>query len=120
MIKLKDNVELRLFLNEISKLQKSYIDTEEICYPKISLYLAAKHKIFFKNLLTHPLILVSRSVFEERIVVNEKELVNLLQEVIEYEFLVSENLLPKERDKVIKLHKKLKSKNLLNATTSVE
>src|SRR5258708_4387211 len=54
------------FLREMKKKQKEVESEEVTIYPKISLYTALKHKIFFINLLLHPEILIKKKFYQEK------------------------------------------------------
>lgn len=118
MIKIKDEKvkdELVTFLKGIRVRQEELSDTEEVCYPLISLYLAIKKKILFANLMLHPTILTSAPFYDDKERINEKELEKLLLKLLEYEFTENKTYLNKEEvDKVIKVHKSLKNKREKN------
>ena len=122
MIKVKTKEienEIISFLIELKEIQKDISETEQICYPKLSLYLAIKNKIFFKNLLLHPVILVMSSVYGNKEKIKESELELLLLKTLEYEFTESQVFLIKpEIDTVIKVHKRLKNKREKNESVN--
>lgn len=97
-----------LFLKQLKIRQEEYSDTELFCYPKISLYLAAKHKLFIPNFLLHPLVLSIKTFYEDRMQIDEEEIKDLLAEVLEFEFLEKETFLTTEELKyIIQVHKNL-------------
>ena len=113
MLKLRDEEakgEVLDFLKSLRIKQKEIETEKKVYYPSISLYIALKHKIFFKNLLLHPKVLDKRFFYDNRKVeLSTSELADKLATVLEYEFTVNELLSDKERDKIIKVHKKLKT-----------
>jgi hypothetical protein len=113
MLKVKDEEakgEVLEFLKSL-RLKQREIETEKkIYYPSISLYLALKHKMFFKNLLLHPMVLEKRFFYDnKKIELTTEELIDRLTLVLEYEFTEEETLSVIERNRIIKVHKKLKN-----------
>ncbi|MEO6303756.1 MAG: hypothetical protein ABIP51_11360 [Bacteroidia bacterium] len=105
------------FLTELKEKQLDISETNEIYYPKLSLYLALKKKIFFKNLLLHPLVLINVPFYYKKNKIKESELEFLLLELIEFELTEKVVFLSiQERDKIIKIHKSLKTKREKNGT----
>lgn len=114
-IKEKENQEIIDYLIEYKDKLKDIAETETICYPIISLHLAAKKKILIKNLLLHPLILKTISFYKKRKTVELNELENLLATVLEFEILNKDTYLKNDELKqVIKVHKSLKKKSEKN------
>lgn len=107
----EETAEVIAFLNQMKVKQEEYAETEDICYSKLSLYLAAKNKIFFSNLLLHPLVLTDAAFYETKTRIKASELENLLNEVIVFELTEDYyRLTAPERDRIITLHKRLKLK----------
>lgn len=110
------NKEIVEYLNEYKSKLEEIGDTEEICYPIISLHLAAKKKILIKNLLLHPLVLKNINFYKNRKTVELPDLQNILANVLEFEMTSKETYLKNEELKaVIKVHKSLKKKSDKNA-----
>jgi hypothetical protein len=116
MIKTKNvevmSQEVHDFLKNLKLSQEKIEEKEFTVYPKVSLYLALKHKIFYADLLTHPVILTRRKFYEEKEqIVDDKLLKNILGKVLEYEMSANDEILNHEqRTKCIKLFSKLKKK----------
>jgi hypothetical protein len=115
MIRVKDlevsSKEVYEFLKILKEQQKTYSSTSKIVYPKISLYLALKNKIFYAKLLTHPLILKEKKFYEDKKQIeDELSLKEELVKVLEYE-MSDKGVLPiEERTHLIKLFSKLQKK----------
>lgn len=119
MIKIKDNDtdiisnEVVEFLNCLKNKQRQKKDTGNVFYSKIPLYMALKNKIFFKNLLTHPVILVEKKFYEEKQQIETmEELKDELEKVLEHEVSVRKEvfLSVNEFKKIIEVFEKLKKK----------
>jgi hypothetical protein len=122
MIKIKnDKVRDKIvdFLIDLKIKQEEFSDTEEVCYPLVSLYLALKKNLFFKSFLLHPIILMTAPFYRNKKKVEESELEQLLLELIEFELTEKNVFLSSEEfKKVIKVHKSLKAKREKNETVS--
>lgn len=119
MIKVKDietdiiSNELIEFLNCLKGKQKDKENTGVIFYSKIPLYMALKNKVFFKNLLTHPVILGEKKFYENKEQIESlEELKNQLEKVLEFEVSVRKEIFlnVSEFKKVIHVFEKLKKK----------
>lgn len=109
MLDLDSVEEVAIFLSDYKEKQKEYADTENFCYPKLSLCSAAKYKLFFSSLLLHPLTLKVVAFFEPRDCLNDDEIKEFIREVIEYELTESFSYLSTEElNKLIKIHKEFK------------
>ena len=111
-LKVKDEEatgEVIKFLIKLKEKQKELELEKKIYYPSISLYLALKNRIFFKNLLLHTKVLEKRNYYDDKKTeLTIEALTEKLAQVLEYEFSVKEELSDIERNKIIKTHKKLK------------
>jgi len=104
--------EIILFLKGFKQKQETYSETENLCYTKISLYLAAKHNIFFNNFLLHPLVLSVGTFFEEKRQIEENQIEFLIATVLEFELTTTKNFLSEDEiKKLIKVYNLLKIKN---------
>ena len=109
-IELESNNVLK-FLQELKLKQKEISEDEVTVYPKIALYTALKHKIFFSNLLLHPKILTKKKFFKDKEQISDdKSLKEELGKVLQYEMTSDEKLSIDERTKVIKVFNKLQRK----------
>lgn len=117
MIKVKDiegvSEQVIQFLDQLKIKQKEKQKEGFIFYPKISLYMALKNKIFFTNLLLHPLVLISKKFFESKAQLKTSvELQVELGKILEYEATsLKETLTKSEFKEVVNCFEKLKKKN---------
>lgn len=113
MIKIKDikvgTEEILSYLSSLKDKQKKVIDKDNIFYPKISLYIALKHKILFKNLLLHPKVLREKKFYQDKNqIITSNSLRGILSEVLEFELTSNdETLSTEERNEIIKVFKKI-------------
>ena len=117
MVKIKDQEvkdNILFLIKEIRERQKELELTKEVYKSSLSLYFAIKNKIFFPNLILHPLCLEKGEyyTYKEEVTTLE-ELEVLLKSIIEYELdsYTKDELTSKERDVVIKKYRTLKKKS---------
>ena len=116
MVKIKDQEvkdNILFLIKEIRERQKELELIKEVYKSSLSLYFAIKNKIFFPNLILHPLCLEKGEyyTYKEEVTTLE-ELEVLLKSIIEYELdsYTKDELTSKERDLVIKKYRALKKK----------
>lgn len=116
MLKIKDQdyskLEVIKYLKLLKDFQKKQTSQEITIYSKLPLYFAVKYKIFYKNILLHPLLILERKFFEEKKQINnEIDLIETLGEILKFEVTSNAEVLSvTERTLMIKIFNKLKKK----------